>query len=167
MGFFFFFTEQCRAPDINVIFQKIHPASHMSNQIYTNMFRLQTLREVFSVCTFQLAQWYRQVLSFTSSMMDRQSHEKTEGGGESETNGTAATVTVTSNTKAVTTVANNNITASVVIAMTTTDSTTPPNSQALPTSLDTAPTESQAVQVREGTGRAPEGTMSMCVLKSK
>ncbi|XP_014047378.1 polyhomeotic-like protein 3 [Salmo salar] len=80
-------------------------------------------------------------------MMDRQSHEKTEGGGESETNGTAATVTVTSNTKAVTTVANNNITASVVIAMTTTDSTTPPNSQALPTSLDTAPTESQAVQV--------------------
>uniref|UniRef100_A0A8C7KTU5 Polyhomeotic homolog 3 (Drosophila) n=1 Tax=Oncorhynchus kisutch TaxID=8019 RepID=A0A8C7KTU5_ONCKI len=80
-------------------------------------------------------------------MMDRQSPKKTEGGGESETNGTAATVTVTSNTKAVTTVANNNVAASVVIAMTTTDSTTPPSSQAPPTSLGTAPTESQAVQV--------------------
>ncbi|XP_064849376.1 polyhomeotic-like protein 3 isoform X2 [Oncorhynchus masou masou] len=80
-------------------------------------------------------------------MMDRQSPKKTEGGGESETNGTAATVTVTSNTKAVTTVANNNIAASVVIAMTTTDSTTPPSSQAPPTSLGTTPTESQAVQV--------------------
>ncbi|KAM9429063.1 polyhomeotic-like protein 3 isoform 2-T2 [Salvelinus alpinus] len=80
-------------------------------------------------------------------MMDRQSPEKTEGGGESETNGTAATVTVTSNTKAVTTVANNNVAASVVIAMTTTDSTTPTSSQAPPTSLGTAPTESQAVQV--------------------
>nr|XP_046215339.1 polyhomeotic-like protein 3 isoform X2 [Oncorhynchus gorbuscha] len=79
-------------------------------------------------------------------MMDRQSPKKTEGGGESETNGTAATVTVTSNTKAVTTVANNNVAASVVIAMTTTDSTTPPSSQAPPTSLGTAP-ESQAVQV--------------------
>ncbi|XP_024246754.1 polyhomeotic-like protein 3 isoform X3 [Oncorhynchus tshawytscha] len=79
-------------------------------------------------------------------MMDRQSPKKTEG-GESETNGTAATVTVTSNTKAVTTVANNNGAASVVIAMTTTDSTTPPSNQAPPTSLGTAPTESQAVQV--------------------
>ncbi|XP_041752725.1 polyhomeotic-like protein 3 isoform X1 [Coregonus clupeaformis] len=72
-------------------------------------------------------------------MMDRQSPDKTEGGGERETNGTAATVTVTSNTKAITAVANNN-------AMTTTASTTPPRSQAPPTSLGTAPIESQAVQ---------------------
>ncbi|XP_021444424.1 polyhomeotic-like protein 3 isoform X2 [Oncorhynchus mykiss] len=93
-------------------------------------------------------------------MMDRQSPKKTEGGGESETNGTAATVTVTSNTKAVTTVANNNVAASVVIAMTTTDSTTPPSSQAPPTSLGTAPTESQAVQVIQQATHSRPQTMA-------